>query len=241
MGLFDNLAMDTTIEDDKDIIGGMQIFESGLYNFTIEMAYINVSAGGAMALVLQLKTDKGETLKQSLWMTSGTKKGCKNFYLDKNKNKRYLPGFIVANAIAQLTVGDNIGSIDTDKKVLKIYDFAQSKEVPKEMDVFLPLLNQQITLGVIKQIVDKSAKDNLGNYVPTGQTREENEVVKVFSHDTKQTTTELKANENAEFYTKWEKKWKNQTKDKTSKTKPAAAPSGVMSGSPVAGSTLDFS
>jgi hypothetical protein len=55
---------------------------------------------GAMALNIRAKTEDGKEIRQQLRMTSGTAKGCKNYYEDKNGEKKYLPGFLMANALS---------------------------------------------------------------------------------------------------------------------------------------------
>lgn len=88
-----------------------------------------------------------------------------------------------------------------------------------------------ITLGIVKSVVDKTKKnEQTGLYEPTGETREENSIDKVFHTETKKTVSEFTTKaEKAEFYDMWLKKNKGQTrmraKGATSKTGlPGAAP-----------------
>jgi len=230
MSLLSALATDESIATEKDSVGGSRVRESGLYPMTVAMAYLGKSSGGALSLNLTLKDGNGE-VKQTFWMTSGTAKGCKNYYEDKQGAKQYLPGFLHANALALLTVGKEISQLDTETKVVNVYSPEAKAEVPTKVEVIMDLLNQEVLVGLIKQTVDKNIKDGAGNYVPSGETREENEVDKIFRAKDRMTTAEIRAQApEATFVNIWDQKWTGKTKDKSTKTsgtagapRPAAA------------------
>ena len=219
MSLLASLTTDTSIADEKDSIGsGYAPLDSNLYPAKIDLAYLTKSAGGAMALNLTLSTEDKREIRQQLWMTSGTAKGCKNFYLDKDGQKQYLPGFIHANALALLTIGKEISQVDTEQKVINLYSAEAKAEVPTPVEMLTDLLGKEILVGLIKQTVDKNVKDAAGNYVPSGETREENEIDKFFRASDRKTTAEIRAQvPEAVFADTWAKKWVGQTKDKVSK------------------------
>ena len=215
MNMLANLTTDATIATEKDSIGGSRTLDSGLYGCTVSMAYINKSAGGAMGLVLTLKTAEGNEVRQTLWMTSGTAKGCKNYYEDKQGAKQYLPGFTHANALCLLTVGKEISALETETKVVNVYSPEAKAEVPTKVEVLMDLLNQEIIVGLIKQNVDKTVKNDAGVYVATGETRDENEIDKFFRAKDKMTTAEIRAQaDEATFINSWEAKWKDKVKDR---------------------------
>lgn len=214
MSLLANLATDATIKNEKDSIGGSGPVDSGLYPFTVAMAYLNIASSGAMGLVLNLKTEDGKEVRQTLWMTSGTAKGCKNYY-EKDGEKHYLPGFIHANALCLLTVGKEISALETEDKVINVYSAEAKAEVPTKVKVFMDLLNQPIIAGMIKQTVDKTVKNDAGVYVPTGETREENEIDKFFRAKDRMTTAEIRAQaDTATFIDSWDQKWTGKVKDR---------------------------
>lgn len=217
MSLLSGLTTDTSIADEKDSVGGgFAPLDSGLYPCTVGLAYITKSDGGAMALNLVLTTEGGKDIRQQLWMTSGTAKGGKNYY-EKDGEKHYLPGFLHANALALLTLGKEIGQLDTEKKVINLYSSAAKAEVPTPVDMITDLLGKEILVGLIKQIVDKNVKTDAG-YVPSGETREENEIDKFFRASDRKTTAEIRAQApEAVFADTWLKKWKDQVKDKSTK------------------------
>ena len=219
MSLLANLKTQDDIATAKDSVGGGGgPVESGLYNSVVSLAYLTTSSGGAIGLVLHLKTDGGRDLRQTLYMTSGTAKGVKNYYEDKQGQKLYLPGFTLANSLAQLTTGMEIGDLETETKVVNVYSYEAKAEVPTKVEVFTDMLNKEILVGVIKQTVDKNQKGDDGKYYPTGETREENEIDKFFHAESRKTVAEFQAKaEEAVFVNTWDQKWTGKVRDKTSK------------------------
>ncbi len=204
--MLENLKRDTTVENETDFLGG-GVLDSALYDFVVNMAYFDTSKGGANSLNLELKAANGATMRTVLWITSGTAKGCKNYYEDKQGKRRYLPGFNQANAICMLGIEKEISNVVPEKKVIKVYDFDAKKEVPTEKDVIMELIGAQITCGVVKQVVDKNVKNAAGDYVPSGETREENEIDKCFRTADGMTVAELTSGETEPaFKAKWDEK-----------------------------------
>ena len=229
MSLLKNLTTDDTIANEKDSVGGGGgPVESGLYPATISLAYLKKSDGGALALQLHAKSQDGKELRQTLWMTSGTAKGGANFYIDKDGKKQYLPGFLLANSIALLTVGTDLSAMDTETKVVNVYSAEAKAEVPTKVEMVVDLLGKEILIGVIKQTVDKTQKNDAGVYMPTGEVRDENEFDKFFRARDRMTTAEIRAQATeAVFAATWEAKWAGKTRDKTKGTKGAAGTAGA--------------
>lgn len=221
MSLLAGLTTDDTIQTEKDSVGGLSVLESDVYPMLIKQGYFTLAASGALAFNVDFESNKKEKLNATFYVTSGTEKGCKNFYINKKtKEKHYLPGFNTANALCLLTAGKEISTLVTEKKVINLYDSAQKKEVPTEVDMAMELLGKAIFVGVLNQLEDKRIKDtNTGQYVPTGETRNANEVDKVFRAKDKLTVVEIRAGKTEpEFMDKWLAKWKGVVKDKTTKT-----------------------
>jgi len=233
MSLLAQLSTDDSIQQETDNLGGGgQILDSGIYPSTIQTAFINKSEGGALGLVVTFKTETGKELKQTFWMTSGTAKGCRNYYEDKSGEKKYLPGFISANSLALLTTGKEISSLDTETKVVKLWNRDTKSEAPTKVEMVMDLLNKDIILGVIRQTVDKTAKAADGTYAPTGETRDENEVDKFFRAKDGKTTTEIRSQvEEATFVHQWKEKFTGTVKNKVK-----GASTGAVAGAPKAAS-----
>lgn len=227
MSLLSTLTSDSSIADEKDIIGGSRVLNSDLYNFKIVHAYVTKSDGGAVGLVLNLKNDAGQELRSTQWMTSGTAKGAKNYY-EKDGERHYLPGYNMANALCLLTVGKEISQIETEQKVIPVYNSEAKGEIPTKVEMLTDLLGQEISAGVIKQKVDKTKKNpTTGTYEPTGETREENEIDKFFRTRDRMTTAEIRAKaETAAFADTWIAKWQGKERDR-SKGAAAAGTAGL--------------
>lgn len=225
MNMLASLATDSAIADEKDSVGSGGPLESGIYNCKVALAYLSKATSGALGLVLTLKTDSGKDIRQTLWMTSGTAKGCKNYY-EKDGEKFYLPGFNMANSLALLTTGKEISQLETETKVVKVYSPEAKAEVPTKVEVLVDMLDKDILAGLIKQTVDKTKKNEAtGAYEPTGETREENELDKLFRARDRMTTAEIRAQaETATFIETWDAKWTGKTRDKS---KGAAGTAGV--------------
>jgi hypothetical protein len=219
MNMLANLTTSADIADERDSVGGNPALESGLYPAKVTLAYLNKSNGGALGLVLKFQTESGDNVSQTLWMTSGTAKGCKNYY-EKDGVKNYLPGFNQANSLALLTCGKEINAMETETKVVNVYSKDAKAEVPTKVEVLTEMLDKEIILGLIKQKVDKQIKNDAGDYVSAGngETREENDIDKLFRYKDKKTTSEIKGQaEEATFIKTWESTWAGKTKDKSTK------------------------
>lgn len=200
------LKTDNTIEVDKDVLSNIaRIEETNVYELAIEIAFLRTAPSGALALEMHLKSDKGANLRQTFWMTSGTAKGCKNFYINKSDGaKRYLPGFTLANDLALLACATEIGEIETEEKMVKLYDYATKTEVPTKVQMFTDLVGKSIKAGIQMSIEDKNVKNDSGEYVPSGETRTETNVDKFFRARDGLTRTEIIAGEtDSVFLQQW--------------------------------------
>lgn len=224
-----NLTSDQSIADEKDSVGSGGVLASGLYPSTITMAYVTVSTGGATGLVLHAKTSDGRDIRSTQWMTSGTAKGAKNYY-EKDGAKHYLPGFLLAQSMSLLTTSKEISDLDTETKVVKLYNFESKAEVPTKVEMIMEMLGKEVLIGLIKQTVDKNVKNAAGVYVPSGETREENEIDKFFRASDRKTTSEIRAKaDEAVFVDTWSDKWTDKTRNKAT-----GATSGGTAGAPAA-------
>lgn len=209
MGILGNLKIeDKDIQNETDTLGGSRLFDSGIYDFLIEMAYLDTAKSGAISVNYTFKHSSGKTLFSTEYVTSGTAKGGKPFYLDRNKKKRYLPGFITANNIARVTNDCELSELEEEKRLIKVRGEMQERSVLKD------LRGKKVSLGIIKQLVDKNVKDSEGNYVPSGETREENVIDKVFTTDHLTLTEYDAGHKEPDFANRWLEKNKGTVVNK---------------------------
>ena len=71
--------------------------------------------------------------------------------------------------------------MDVEELTVKLYDFDAKRELPQAVDCFSELHGEKIQIALQRQTVDKTALDqNTGKYEPTGETRDQNEIIKFF-------------------------------------------------------------
>lgn len=221
MSLLSNLTMTNDIDDQEtdNVGGGFTPLETDIYKSKITLAYLQKSAGGALGLNLVLTTDQGRDIRQTIWMTSGDAKGNKNFYVNQQGEKKYLPGFLLANSLAELTTGKQIGELEPEDKVVPLYSFEAKAEVPTKVQMLMDMVGKDVYAAIFKQIEDKSKKGDDGKYYPTGETIEKNEIEKFFcalEGFEKMTSPEIRAKaETPAFFDTWKQKWAGQVRDKS--------------------------
>lgn len=218
MSLLASLTTDASIENETDSVGNSYgPIDSGLYASTVDLAYLSKSSGGALSVVLHLKAGNSE-VRETLWVSSGDAKGNRNFYVTKDGEKKYLPGFNTANSLCLLTVGKELAAVETEEKVVNLWSSEAKAQVPTKVQVLTELMGQEIIAGVIKQIVDKNVKNDAGEYVPSGETREENTIDKFFRARDKMTTAEIRAGaEEPAFYNTWNDRFTGTVRDRSTK------------------------
>lgn len=191
MGLMSNLKTKDNIATDEDRIGGGgALLDTNCYAGTIKHAYISVADSGAMAINLQVEVE-GQTHNQTEYMTSGEAKGCKNTYTDQAGKEKYLPGFIFANSLSLLGTGNEIAELEPEEKVIKLYNYEEKKELPTKVQMLMDLVGIDVKFLMEKQVVDKQVKNDAGKYVNSGETREQNKIVKFVRPRDNMTVTEI--------------------------------------------------
>ena len=230
MSIFGNLTNDG-LEETTDRLGGFQIRATDIYQATIKAAYAGQSAGGARNVTIVAELPDGE-YSETIYVTN---KNGENWFPNQNdKSKKVpLPGFTTIDDICLVTTGKSLSEQDTEEKVVKIYDFDERKELPKAVPMLVDLIAQTLFLGIVQQTVDKNQKnESTGEYEPTGETRDENVIEKVFHDPTKMTVVEARQGATEPvFYEKWLSKNKDQVRNKAK----GADGKGAQSGRPGGG------
>lgn len=217
MSFLKDLSTDESIAAEKDTLGSSGVLDSGAYAATIKLCFGITAGSGARGLTVHFETKEGRSFRNTFWLTSGTAKGCKNYY-EKDGVKNYLPGYLQATALSLLTVGKELAELDFEEKTIQLYNNDAKAEVPTKVPMAVELLGKEIVVGLIKQIVDKTAKGDDNQYHPTGETREENDIDKLFRAEDLKTTAEIRAKtETAGFHDAWVAKWAGKTRDRSTK------------------------
>lgn len=227
MNPFQNLS-NAGLEEAKDVLGrSFGVIESDVYTGTIKAAYAGKSDGGAANISVVLSLDvngQPHEYRETVYVTN--KQG-ENFYVDKqDKTKKApLPGYTTANDLALLSTGLGLNQQEFEERVINVYNFDQKKELPTKVAMAVNMIGKPITVAILKKVVDKKAKDGAGIYQPTGETREENAIDKVFHAESGRTVSEVTRKlEKGEFIDQWREKNKGQTRNTA---KGAAGKAGV--------------
>lgn len=223
MSLLQDIQTDDSLQD-TDVLGGGGPWESGVYDLTVTVAYLGKAASGANSLTIHAKSAEGREIRQTVYFTSGTKKGCKTFS-EKDGNRKPLPGFNLANALCLLTVGKPLLEMEKASKIINLYSKEAGKEVPTEVPVLVDLCGVEISAAIFRQTVDKNVDtgqvDDQGSkvYAPTGETRDENEIDKFFRKRDGLTVAEIMGGATeAKFINEWKEKWEGVTRNRATGT-----------------------
>ena len=189
-------------------IGGSFAWESGVYDATIKMAYLNQSAKEAVSFNIILEKNSGNfsELRESFWVRSGKEKGNKVTYT-KDGKEYPLPGYSIANSLCVAVTGDRLPKCmdSAEKKTVKIWNPEQQKEMPTERPVITSLIGKTVKVAVHQVVEDKQAKNEKGVYVSTGASRTINQC-KFFGNAEGKTAEEISEDKPAEKFDKWAKK-----------------------------------
>lgn len=233
MSLFKNLSNDSSIQNETDSLGGGGAVESGLYDLTIKNAYVKIADSEAMGVTLVLVDPQTKKeLRFTEYVTSGKDKGCKNFY-EKDGEKHYLPGYNNINAVCLLTVGKELNEMDTENKLVPQWDKEAKKETPQKAEVLVDLIGQDITIGILKNLENKTKWNaETKTREVLADTTTTNTIDKIFRTSDRMTVAEVRAEaEEPKFYTDWGNKNTGNTRDRTKKPT-AGAPRGATAGAP---------
>ena len=183
MSLFASIQNANIQTKEEDVLGGSRTVPSNVYPAGIKLAYLDAAASGAICVVFDfamLVNGKERNHKETIYISNKNKEFT---YKDKQSGEdKPLPGFVTVDSICKAVTGKSITELSTEKKMVKVYDYDQKAEVPQEKEVLMDLIRGKLELGIIETIVDKNVKTDNG-YVPSGETREQNELSKVFNED----------------------------------------------------------
>lgn len=211
-------------DEERDSVGGSYIWESDTYAVIISEAYADLTPNGAVMVNLVYKDQTGREITQRECVASGDAKGNSPTFDVRDTNgkptgeKRKLPGLAKIDSICELVAGKALAEVseNTAVKIVMKWDTDSKAKVERKADMLMDLVNQNVIIGVQKQIVDKQAKGDDGKYHNTGETRDANEIDKVFDGITGRTLTEVKGKlADPVFIHTWRESNKGKTFDET--------------------------
>lgn len=184
MSLFAAIQNSNVQTKEEDVLGGSRTVPSNVYPAGIKLAYLDKSAKGAICVVFDfalMVNGKERNHKETIYISNAA--GSFTYKDKKTGEDKPMPGFVTVDSICKAVTGKSITQMTTEKKLVKIYDYTQKAEVPQEKEVLMDLVRGKLELGIQELTVDKTVKSDTGEYVPTGETRDINELSKVFTED----------------------------------------------------------
>ena len=212
--LFGNLTTSGLEETEDRLGGGFKPRETDIYNAKIKVLYAGQAESGAKNLTVVATLPDGKEYRETIYITN--KKG-ENFFLNKDDTSKKvpLPGFTTIDDICLAATGFPLAEQPFEEKVVKIYDYEQKKEVPTSVMVATEVTDKEVSLAIQHVLEDKTKKnDQTGDYEPTGETRELNQIAKVFHTESKVTMAEAREGKEAAFWDSWLERNKGQPYDK---------------------------
>lgn len=181
-------AASEKVED--DYVGGGGVLDTDIYQAEIKYAFIGKAANSdARNLTIGLKIGSKD-LQRQIWMTN--KNGDVTYKDKKTGEEKNLPGFNQVNSLCMLVCSKEVGNMDVEEKTLKLYDYQAKTEVPQAVNCFVELHGKTIQVAIQRQTIDKTEKNEAtGDYEPTGETVDVNEIIKFFPEDKLVTISEV--------------------------------------------------
>lgn len=235
------------LETARDVVPtGQYTVKSDIYTGVVKMAYGTQSARGALGVVLTLYLEElGKEFTETVWVTN---RDGHNYYIDKeSKKKRPLPGFTVINDLCGVTVESEISQVETELKLVPVYNYDEKKQVPTEVEVFTPLLGTKCHIAILESKVNKQQKNAAGEYVAIADSHEVNSIEKIMHYPTKVTLREAEdGNGEPIYYSAWLEANRGKVIDKrtikdgasTNSSTASSTGSGIAANKPVTKTSL---
>ena len=210
-------------------------WESGVYDATVKMVYLNQAASEAVSFNVILEKTSGNysELRENFWIKSGKAKGKKTYYTKDGKDYP-LPGYALANSLCMAVTGESLPKCmkSAEKKQVNIWNAEQKKELPAERPVIMSLIGKTVKVAVHQVIEDRQVKNGNGDYVSTGTVRTVNQC-KFFGNTDGKTAEEIENNTGPEKFDKWAQKNTGTVINKSSGAKGGNSAAAIMESTPV--------
>lgn len=203
MSLFGKLTTDGLEEQTDRLGGGFTALDHNIYSGKLKALYAITAGSGAMGVVILFQHAGGE-YRETVYVTN---RNGENFFVDKTTQKKVpLPGFTTINNICMITTGKPLSEQTIEDKVFNIWDKEAGKELPKSVPTLVDTMGQDISFGILKYLEDKTKLEG-NEYVPTGETRDTNQIHTVFHTESHSTLLEAEKGQDPTFWDKWVEKY----------------------------------
>lgn len=183
MSLFAAIQNSNVQTKEEDVLGGSRTVPSNVYPAGIKLAYLDKSPKGAICVVFDfalMVNGKERNHKETFYISNAA--GSFTYKDKKTGEDKPMPSFVTVDTICKAVTGKGLAELSSEKKMVKVYDYDQKAEVPQEKEVLMDLVRGKLELGILEVTVDKNVKSDTG-YVPSGETRDINEVSKIFTEE----------------------------------------------------------
>lgn len=204
MGLFDNLDLGGVnfVAEDKELGSSKWIKDTGVYELVIKKAYFDKSASGAINFKVEFETEDGSKLNMTQYISN---KSGQMFYIDKNGNKQFMPGYNMMRSLDFAVTGSNRDFPKVESKQIKL--MKEGKEVIETKDVPTEWWNKTVIAMVVKKQENRQEKNSEGIYVDTPDWVYNMEVEHFANAVTNKTMKETIGSLEATFVKTWSEKF----------------------------------
>ncbi|QDP56428.1 MAG: hypothetical protein Tp152SUR00d2C52646391_24 [Prokaryotic dsDNA virus sp.] len=147
MGLLSKAAKNKKAKGETNYVGNAAL-DSNIYLCTIDNMFLGESKNGSITCTIQYTTESGVQRNETIVMTTNKDNGCKNYYLNRDKEPVTMQGWALVDSILQLTIEESLDEVETELKNCKVWN--GSKEVVEECEVITDAIGEQIYLGIYK-------------------------------------------------------------------------------------------
>jgi hypothetical protein len=215
--------------------GGGFAWESGVYDATVKMVYLNQTKSEAQFFNVILTKNDGNMaeLRENFCIKSGKAKGHKTYYVTKEGKKRPLPGYQIAESMCIATTGEDLDTCmkSLENKTVKVWNPEKKQEAPAERPVVMGLVGKPVKVAVHQVIEDRTTPNAKGEYLPTGEVRTVNQC-KFFGNAEGKTAEEIANKEPAARFDKWAQKNTGTVIDKSTGKKGNNSAADIMGSTP---------
>ena len=183
MSLFAAIQNSNVQTKEEDVLGGSRTVPSNVYPAGIKLAYLDKSPKGSICVVFDfalMVNGKERNHKETFYISNAA--GSFTYKDKKTSEDKPMPSFVTVDTICKAVTGKGLTELSSEKKMVKVYDYDQKAEVPQEKEVLMDLVRGKLELGILEVTVDKNVKSDTG-YVHSGETRDINEVSKIFTEE----------------------------------------------------------